>query len=320
MSYEKNVTKTTANVPTRVLFVGGYGRSGSTILDLLLDRIPGITAVGEFRHLFGRAIGDNELCSCGKPFNDCEYWGKILDKAFPRGYDRKRIQGAVEALNKVRLAPQLLDSNHLTLSLKQHIKIYHDAFSAAYKAVAEISGASVIIDSSKYPMHGMVVNSMPEVDMATMLLVRDPRAVAHSWQRRRIRPEVHWEKREMPRHSLAYSGLAWNMSNLLTEKINKDQRKFRLQRYEDFIENPLQTINEIASFALGGAIKAEEEIFNTQPNTPHTIAGNPVRIGSEHIKIKPDTEWQKQMSPQKQAIVTAICAPQMKRFGYRLRA
>lgn len=320
MSQRSNHKKDKGSDTTRVLFVGGYGRSGSTILDLLLDRVPGITAVGEFRHLFGRALGDNELCSCGKPFNDCEYWGRVLAKAFPDGFDRERIQQAVKALNKVRLAPQLLHQSRMSPALREHAHVYKDAFSAAYKAVAEVSDASVIIDSTKYPVHGMVVKSMSDIDMATMLLVRDPRAVAHSWQRRRTRPEVHWERREMPRHSLAYSGLAWNMSNSLTEKIDKDKRQFRLQRYEDFIEDPLQTINEVASFALGKNIKVDKSVFEKQPSTPHTIAGNPVRIGSEHIKIRPDTEWHKQMSPQKQAVVAAICAPQMRRFGYSLHS
>ena len=83
----------------------------------------------------------------------------------------------------------------------------------------------------------------------------DPRAVAYSWQRHRIRPEVHWEKREMPRHDVARSAMAWNVSNTLTEKISNDPKHFRLQRYEDFIDSPLETIEAIASFALDKKIK-----------------------------------------------------------------
>lgn len=301
---------------TKVLFIGGYGRSGSTILDLLLDRVPGITAVGEFRHLFGRALGDNELCSCGQPIQKCSYWNKIITEAFPDGYNREQIQQAVKACNAIIRTPQLIWPALSTPSLRKQAKIYHDAFSAVYKAVAKVSGASVIVDSSKYPMHGLFMQSTPGIDMNTMLLVRDPRAVAYSWQRYRIRPEVHWETREMPRHGVIRSALAWDMSNDLTKLIDKEKHKFRLQRYEDFINEPLRTIQDIASFALGKDTRVSSAIFEQQPHTPHTIAGNPIRIGSSRITVKADSEWEKQLGTLKKTLVTICCARQMHRFGY----
>jgi Sulfotransferase domain len=305
--------------PTRVLFVGGYGRSGSTIIDLLLDRVPGITAVGEFRHLFGRALGDNELCSCGKPFNDCKFWGKVLAIAFPEGVDRKLVSKAFRAINKVAAVPQVLYPSLRTPKMREYSQIYRQSFAAAYKAVVEVSNASVIVDSTKYPLHGLFLSTMPEIDLVTMLLVRDPRAVAYSWERRKLRPEVHWEKREMPRHNVTRSALAWNLSNSLTRLMDKGDGTFRLQRYEDFLENPLETIKEIASFALDKDIKVSRDIFTKQTTLPHSIAGNPIRIGSETIQVRPDNEWKKHMDSQKQALVAKLCALQMRQFGYRVK-
>jgi hypothetical protein len=301
------------------MFVGGYGRSGSTILDILLDRVPGITAVGEFRHLFGRALGDNELCSCGKPFNDCGYWGAVLAKAFPNGVDRKRVQNAVRAINKIAVTPQVLNTSMRTPKFREYAQIYSDAFSAAYRAVADISKASVIIDSTKYPIHGLFLSTLPDIDLVTMLLVRDPRAVAYSWERRKLRPEVHWEKREMPRHSVSRSALAWNLSNSLTKLLDKGDGRFRLQRYEYFLENPLGTINEIAAFALGKNIRVNKDIFTDTTAQSHSIAGNPVRMAGAGIQVRPDNEWKKHMSIRKKTLVTTLCAPQMRQLGYNVK-
>jgi hypothetical protein len=243
---------------TRVVFVGGYGRSGSTIIDVLLNRIPGVVAVGEFRHLFGRALGDNELCSCSKPFRDCPFWGKVLAEAFPDGIDRERTQRAVKRLNRLVMLPYLRWPKLMPPSVQEDARIYREAFERAYAAVAKISRARVVVDSTKYPVHGWFLRTMPTLDLSIMLLVRDPRAVAFSWERRRLRPEVHWEAREMPRYNVVRSALAWNLSNDITARLAwVSKRTCRVQRYEDFVADPHGQLAEIASFALGDLLRCQ---------------------------------------------------------------
>lgn len=301
-----------------MVFVGGYGRSGSTIIDVLLNRVPGVVAVGEFRHLFGRALGDNELCSCGKPFRSCEYWGAVLAEAFPDGVDRERVQRAVKNMNRLVMLPGLRFPRLMTQHMREDARIYSSAFSAAYMAVAKVSNAKVIVDSTKYPVHGWVLRTLPLLALGVMLLVRDPRAVAFSWQRRRLRPEVHWEKREMPRYSIFRSGLAWNLSNSLTARLKRHVHGYRLQRYEDFVDDPTGELGAIASFALGTPTTLPATLFESQPHAPHTIAGNPVRIGSETVRVKHDDEW-RAMPLYKRLLVDTVCFAGMRRYRYPFR-
>jgi len=305
------------------VFVGGYGRSGSTIIDVLLNRVPGVVAVGEFRHLFGRALGDNELCSCAQPFRECPFWSKVLAEAFPEGIsetERAKIQHAVQRWNRIARIPFLRRPWLMTARMREEAHIYHDAFTAAYRAVAKVSGAKIVVDSTKYPVHGWFLSTMPELDLSAMLLVRDPRAVAFSWTRRRLRPEVHWEKREMPRYNVARSALAWNKSNDLTVRLAWVHKlPARLQRYEDFVADPAGQLAEIAAFALGHDVQLSADLFEKQPHVPHTIAGNPVRIGSKHVQVRSDDEW-KQMPQYKQWAVTLFSWPDMRRYHYPLRA
>lgn len=304
---------------TRVVFVGGYGRSGSTIIDLLLNRVPGIVAVGEFRHLFGRALGDNELCSCGKPFRVCEFWSKVLATAFPNGVKQEQAQEAVEYINRLVIVPQLAFPSLMTRKTRAYAKIYSETFEAAYRAVAKVSGASVVIDSTKYPVHGWFLQTLRSLNLQAMHLVRDPRAVAYSWERHRIRPEIHWEKREMPRHNVVRSALAWNTSNSLTEQLKGFVKSYRTQRYEDFVADPERELTDIASFALGTPTKLPKNLFERQSHTPHTIAGNPVRMGSEHVAVRSDDEWHT-MPRYKQLLVDLLCFDGMRRYGYRFRS
>jgi len=303
---------------TKVVFVGGYGRSGSTIIDLLLNRVPGIIAVGELRHTFGRALGDNELCSCSKPFRECEFWGAVLAEAFPDGVDRKRVYHAIKYFNHIVALPLLRFPNLMTSKMREDAQLYRETFAALYQAIAKVSGAKVIVDSTKYPVHGWFLRTIPELDLNVMMLVRDPRAVAYSWQRRRLRPEVHWEKREMPRHGIVRSGLAWNLSNILTVALRKTASAYRVERYEDFVADPAGELAAIASFSLGEPTNLPPTLFEKQPHVPHTIAGNPVRIGSEQVRVKDDNEW-RTMPLVKRLMVDIVCLPGMLRYKYPLR-
>ncbi len=110
-------------------------------------------------------------------------------------------------MNRVIAAPPVRYPALRPPALREHCRIYGEAFVAAYRAVAAVSGASVVVDSSKYPLHGLFLSTVPDIDLIAMLLVRDPRAVAYSWTRHKPRPEIHWKEQEMPRHGVARSAL-----------------------------------------------------------------------------------------------------------------
>src|SRR3954451_18343438 len=65
----------------KVLFVTGAARSGTTLVDLLLSQVPGITAVGELRYLWQRGLLERRLCGCGSPVPECVFWQAVLDTA-----------------------------------------------------------------------------------------------------------------------------------------------------------------------------------------------------------------------------------------------
>jgi Sulfotransferase family len=61
-----------------VIYIAGYGRSGSTILDILLGASPGIFSGGELVYLFEDSLNACARCTCRLRYRSCSVWGPIL--------------------------------------------------------------------------------------------------------------------------------------------------------------------------------------------------------------------------------------------------
>jgi hypothetical protein len=59
------------------IYIAGYGRSGSTIVDLMISNRSGYRSIGEASNLFDWALAGG-ACACGAPITNCEYWKKFL--------------------------------------------------------------------------------------------------------------------------------------------------------------------------------------------------------------------------------------------------
>ncbi len=174
---------------TRVLYIGGLGRSGSTILDMLLGEVAGVVPVGEIVHLWQRGLRDNARCSCGQPFADCPFWGEVGSVAFG-GWERvdaARMVATARAVDRHRRLPTLLASPG---RLQPELDRYADSLARLFAAIAQVSGATVVVDSSKDPPHGFVLREVPQIDLRAVHLVRDSRGVAYSWTKRVVRPDA----------------------------------------------------------------------------------------------------------------------------------
>ena len=68
--------------PIKILYIGGYSRSGTTLLLRLLGELPGMVAVGELFDVWDRSYRQNQLCGCGTAFHECDFWREVTLKAF----------------------------------------------------------------------------------------------------------------------------------------------------------------------------------------------------------------------------------------------
>jgi len=133
----------------RVLFLGGLGRSGTTLVERLLGELPGICALGEVVHLWQRDLRDDERCGCGLRFSACTFWQEIGEAAFGgwRHVDVDRIARLRTTVERTRYIPRLAGRT-LPHALRDAVVEYTSFYTAVYEAAALTSGAKVIVDSS----------------------------------------------------------------------------------------------------------------------------------------------------------------------------
>ena len=66
----------------KVLYIAGWGRSGSTVLGNILGQASGFQFIGEAQSVWQRGFIENQKCGCGKSFKACGLWIEIFNNAF----------------------------------------------------------------------------------------------------------------------------------------------------------------------------------------------------------------------------------------------
>ncbi len=306
-----------------VLYIGGHGRSGSTILAQTLGQIPGFVNVGELWQVWSRGFRNNERCGCGQLFYSCEFWTAVGDEAFG-GWDNVDIDKMVAFkpfIKGIRYTPQYAlaaKTNIRSRKMNTLIEESNLVLERFYRAIQKVSGAEVIVDSSKRYSYAVLLNLLPFADLRVVHLVRDSRAVAYSWGRTKESPAAVGG-RLMTRMSPAKASRAWSIQNYSYDFLSGFARISRL-RYEDFVSDPTlylaETLNSVGFDDEAGTLHNVVRGPEISLSLDHTVSGNPGRFRSGNIELKPDEEWRVKMRGADKNVVTALTAPLLLRYGY----
>jgi hypothetical protein len=311
----------TAAAPQRVLYVGSWSRSGSTLLDLMLGRIPGFVSAGEVRFLWDRGLIEGQLCGCGVPVPLCPFWRAVLDQAFgpgaaPDPAEIVALRDRVDGLGRVPLTTGLWRP----AGPARDLRAFQAVLARLYPAIAQVAGAAVVVDSSKYAAYGRLVAGASGLDLRLVHLVRDSRAVAYSWTRTKRLLEVADEERYMPVLPAWRSAAFWNLENVALELVRSAATRAAVLRYDELTTQPAEALRlTLNRLDLPGDTEAlAVGRLPVQPN--HTVAGNPVRLGRDEISIRADLEWKDRLPRGARRTVTALTWPLLLRYGFPIRA
>jgi Sulfotransferase domain len=308
----------------RVVYLGGLGRSGTTLLERLLGELPGVCSMGEVVHLWQRGVADGERCGCGESFHDCPFWSKVGQAAFD-GWDHldlARIAGLRLAVDRNRSIP-LLAAPVLPGSLRRKVAEYAGYFTRVYAAVSEVSGCPVVVDSSKHASLAFCLRRSQDLNLRVVHVVRDSRAVAFSWTRRVVRPDSASDSL-MQMYSPKKASLLWDAQNGAMQLLAAEGVPTLRVRYEDLVTTPARTLRRIAGFAgIAADDDAELGFMGSDAGGPwaelsfsHTASGNPMRFATGRIPIRPDDRWRRQMPTGQRRAVTAMTLPLLGWYGY----
>ncbi|HEX5017416.1 MAG TPA: glycosyltransferase [Actinomycetes bacterium] len=306
--------------PIRVVFIGGQGRSGSTLIERALGELPGVASIGETVHLWDRGLRDDELCGCGQPFSRCSFWSQVGEVAFG-GWDQLDADDAVDlrfSVDRNRYLP-LLMRPHLSGRYERRHEQYAERLTRLYRAIAQVSGAHTIIDSSKHASYALLLSRMPALDLRLLHVVRDSRAVAHAWTKTVARPEAGGLP--MPVYGPAKAAVLWDVQNAVIERLGASHPYLRI-RYEDFVQTPKDVLVEASRLAGVDDDSAVLSILDGDTLTlgpSHTVAGNPMRFVSGNVTIRSDETWRREMPTTRRRFVAALTLPLQHHYGYGSR-
>lgn len=301
-----------------VLYIGGWGRSGSTLLECLLAELGNVVVLGEVVHLWERGLRNGERCACGEPFPSCPFWLEIGERAFG-GWDNvdpNRLAVLRHEVDRQRRMPQTgrrRPSRRLAVLLEE----YADHYRRVYDAARTITGADIVVDSSKEIPTALAISHDPAVDLRVLHIVRDSRGVAYSWSKTVTRPESATAE-EMQRYSPAASTAFWLSGNLTVRALEHRGVPVARMRYEDLVAAPQQAVGEAwQQLGLPGAATLPMIDSHTiELHRTHSVAGNPMRFRNGVTTLAADTSWRTQLSVRDRRLVTAMSYPVLRRWGY----
>ena len=304
----------------KVLYIAGSGRTGSTILGQLLGQIDGFFSVGEVSNLWQRGLIERRKCGCGRSIPDCPSWSAIMARAFGSidSVDAQRLSALARVRDRSHSIPAFLMRRQGTAS--PAIDEYARAVTSLYGAITSETGCRVIVDSSKSPVYAEQLDSIPGARVCVVHLIRDPRATAYSWLRKKSLPDFG-DNRMMARQSPLTSARRWLKAQVLTELLwRRRAARYLLVRYEDLVQRPAQTLMRIC--ALIG--EDPRQLPLTGPTVArlektHSVSGNPDRFVSGTVELRLDDDWVTSMREQDRRIVSAVTWPLLLRYGYSIR-
>lgn len=286
------------------VYILSFGRSGSTLLNLILGTHPQATAIGEITHL-PKNLALNTPCTCGAAVRECPFWARVVELLDERlGLELGRTPYALE-LGFIN-ASRVIDHAHQTKVYRALWKLRHGIVLFGYKsgvpvprwarsrfdlgnehtcqlydAIRETSGVPLIVDASKVYTKGIALHLKAPTRSRLILLSRDGRAVMYSHLRsgfNRRQAVQGWKRyylRTLP---------------ILARYVPQEQI-IRI-RYEELMTDPEAQARRLCEFL---ELSYDPAMLDFGSKVHHLTNGNEMRF-TRSPKIVADRAWQKELT------------------------
>jgi len=210
----------------KVIYILGAGRSGSTILGVALGNCENVFFAGEL---------DKWLTQSGRPTLDdperVRFWNEV----------HTQVNGAEQLFGHqarcLERSSTVFDPRKWAARRRLRAE-YRRVAEGLYMAIADVTRATHIVDSSHYPLRARELQSLTGIDLYLLYLVRDPQSVVQSLSRK-----------DVPERS--FGTLASNAYLSLTHLfavpvfLRHPRARRILVRHEDFSADPAGVLAQI---------------------------------------------------------------------------
>ena len=299
--------------PLKVIYIAGWGRSGSTLLARILGQVDGVAHMGELRTIWTDGFKSKSVCGCGTPTHDCDVWQAIMNQAFG-GIEQVDLPAMVQLRRqsepKTSELLKFLVSSNKAKRFLHNSESYRHVLEKLYGSIQNVCGVEAIVDDSLHPGYAYALASVPSLEVFLVHLIRDARGCTYSWEKRC--------KNGLGSYTLKDSALGWDLRNIATETLRSHPKfKYHQLRYEDFVNHPQESAKAILEFAE----MPTNSLTFSSPSTvaleaTHSIFGNDNRAETGTISLRLDEVWKKKMPLVDQLKVCCMTWPLLLKYQY----
>jgi len=295
-----------------VIYIMGEGRSGSTLLDLLLSNQKSLFGTGELWTFFEEDYSVQGFCSCGHSVSNCEFWSSVKNELTKKYGDEILLEH--RKLREIYDKTQWLPFRLLGMQWNNFSK-YCNQLTSIFDIISALSNKKFIIDSSKQIGRAYNLLVCPEINVKLIHLVRDGRGVIWSRKRDFIRnPNLD---RAFFRKSTVYNSFIWLTKNYFAKYLQKKfPTRYLLVRYEEFVKTPQVELIKISKFC--GFDYTYGLVFESdQYGIKHQIGGNLRTRSNKDMNLNLDDEWISKLSNLEKNIFWIISGKLARQLGYK---
>lgn len=258
---------------SRIIYIIGSGRSGTTLLDIILGNATDIFSAGELNRFAKR----NGIPHDARDENVAQFWKQVKQDLTAEKITDFDLYNKIS--KKFEYHTSLLNVDSLKKS-KQAFNAYADYQKKLFGNIAKLAlqkfNKTVISDSSKYPARGLLLSKIFGSSISFIYIKRNPYAVVESFQKKDVeQPPKNRLKANI--YLLAVNMIANKVLNIVRKK-----NKVSVIMYDDLIKDPLLTLSTIEN-DLDINLQAAKELIKT--NQPLKVGflfdGNRLRLKNQ---------------------------------------
>jgi hypothetical protein len=312
------------------IYIVGRGRSGSTLLELMLGGHSDITAMGELEKLSLQYARDDKakypgLCSCGVRPTECEFWSKIatsINQNFnvdlgtsPFGFrvsdvgweEDYGVRAPIDWSTRMyyRFLREISYNFHSVNAVKKLLskkgKFWAENRFFVAREVAGITGAKYVVDASKDRLGMRDVYDNGKGRVKVLFLTRD------------VFGNV-WSSTNRGEGDIGRTAQKWvdDQARILKLLQDVDSADYLHVKYEDICINPENECKRICNFLK---IEYQESMLKFRKEGRHTIGGNKIRY-KEIDGIKQDFSWKGKIGQEDIDKINDVSLDMQKKLNY----
>ena len=273
----------------KLIYVLGWGHSGSTLIDKIIGSSKKVFSLGEFIFLdfYAKRIQHTKVlrpfvCTCEQEFSDCRYWGAVKECVELSSRRVVYDESHRDRLAWVARYVWAILTGRKTRSNEETLGDDEDILRCALLNAPP--GTKYLLDSSKDFARFARLKLMRDVEVFPVFLIRDVRAVAHSYVKR--------ERQALGLNRMSYLGAAirWVFVNTMSQILLWVSRSTYVRvSYDQFCTDPGRVVSHL-NMTMGLDISPDHFVEDVNSTEYHNVGGNLVRF-KPLKEIRADRSW-----------------------------